>query len=388
MNGFTTLDGYLDRQAREEFLLLLVGAFLIWLTNSMQALLVVVFKADGIPVPQIGILLAVFGLPVVVVTLLTGAVTARLGVLGTMRIGMALTGAAFLSMHWTASSFWPALVSRILWGVGWGLVFSPIFTYAQSRLGSSGFVYRFGIFSTLAALPQAFGPPSAEWLLDQQGGRDVFFIVGTAPVLLALVLTARMRPLSRPVAAKGLALGPAFTGDRSLAVAAIFVSGSMFGYLTSWMAATLQAKAVPIGWFFITSTAAMVGSRVIALRGVEGRDPRKVVAFGLMMMAAGHGTVALSSSVPPVAAGGLAFGLGYSVVYPVLSAWVSRGLGPSDRAGPQAVFNTAFLIGLLWMPLPVTGIVSLFGYDAALLSLAVLGAGMAALLARLGFARS
>lgn len=387
MTGFFALDGYFDRRAREEFLLLLAGAFLVWLTNSMQALLVVVFKAGGLPVPQIGILLAVFGVPVVIVTLLTGAVTARLGVLGTMRIGMALTGAAFLSMHWTAASFWPALVSRLLWGVGWGLVFSPIFTYAQSRLDASGFVYRFGIFSTLAALPQAVGPPSAEWLLAQ-GGRDLFFILGPVPVLLALVLTVRMRPLSKPATAKGLALGPAFTGDRPLAVASIFVSGSMFGYLTSWMAATLQAKAVPIGWFFITSTAAMVGSRVIALRGVEGRDPRKVVAFGLMMMAAGHGTVALSGSVPPVAAGGLAFGLGYSVVYPVLSAWVSRGLAPAERAGPQAVFNTAFLIGLLWMPLPVTGIVSAFGYDAALLSLAGLGAAMAILLARLGFARS
>jgi hypothetical protein len=88
-----------------------------------------------------------------------------------------------------------------------------------------------------------------------------------------------------------------------------------------------------------------------------------------------------------VAGCGMLFGSGYSVVYPVLSAWISEGLNPSERAGPQALFNAVFNVGLLWMPLPITGLIALFGYGGALQILALLSLAMAAFLGWRAFVR-
>jgi MFS family permease len=57
------------------------------------------------------------------------------------------------------------------------------------------------------------------------------------------------------------------------------------------------------------------------------------------------------------------FGLGHSLVYPVLSVWMSEGVDPARRAGPQAWLNAFFNVGLYATPLPETWLVAGFGYD-------------------------
>ncbi len=379
-------DGFLDATARREYLRLAAATLLIYFTNAHASLLAVVFAKHGMPLPQIGLLLSMYGVPVVIVTFLTGAVTARIGTLGTARLGMAVMIVGFGSLQWTADAFWPAMASRLVWGVGYGLLFSPLFTYAQSRLTPARFVYLLGVFSSMAPLAQAFGPPWAEWVLAQ-GGDDVLFLAGTVAGIVALLLTLGMRPLAKSSATSGLALGPAFARERWLPLVAIFVSGSLFGYLASYMAPTLQGKGVAIGWFFISSTCAMFASRFLALKGVESFEPRLVVGGGLLLMGIGFAITAAGASALSAAAGGIVFGTGYSAIYPVLSAWISRGLAPSERSGPQAVFNAVFTVGLNWMPMAVTFVVAAFGYDAALGSLAALGGAMAAVLIVLGIGR-
>ena len=369
-------DGFIDPLARREYLRLGLATLLVYFMNAHAALLAVVFAGNGIPLPEIGLLLSLYGVPVVVITFLTGAVSARLGSLGTTRLGIAVMTVGFGSLQWTADSFWPALASRLVWGIGYGLVFSPLFTYAQSRLTPARFVYLLGVFSSMAPLAQAFGPPWAEWVLAR-GGEDVLFLGGAAAGALGLALTAGLRPLAKPAASQGLALGPAFAPQRRLALVAIFVSGCLFGYLASYMAPTLQAKGVAIGWFFVSSTAAMFASRFLALRRIEDFEPRAVVAAGLLLMGVGFALVAAGSNAWTAAGGGLIFGTGYSAVYPVLSAMISRGLEARDRSGPQAVFNAVFTVGLNWMPLAVTFVIAGFGYDVALASLAALGVAMA-----------
>jgi predicted MFS family arabinose efflux permease len=78
--------------------------------------------------------------------------------------------------------------------------------------------------------------------------------------------------------------------------------------------------------------------------------------------------------------GGILFGTGYSLVYPLLSAWMSEGLEPSRRAGPQALLNTSFNLGLFATPYPETILIAHFGYDATLYALAGLGFATAAFL--------
>jgi MFS family permease len=155
----------------------------------------------------------------------------------------------------------------------------------------------------------------------------------------------------------------------------------MSGFTLAYLAAALQARTIPIACFFAAFTVSLFASRFFALRHVEDIDRRILIASGLALMSLGFVAIALAHAVWwPVIAGGMLFGTGYSLVYPLLSAWMSEGLEPSRRAGPQALLNTSFNLGLFATPYPETILISRFGYDATLYVLAGLGFATALLL--------
>ena len=367
---------FIDPRARVEYILFGLATFLIFFMNAQAALLSTAFHQHGLPLSDIGILLSLYGVPVVIVTLFTGKIATWLGSLGSARWGTAIMAVGFMSLAVTADSFWPALASRLTWGIGYGLMFAPLFTYAQSRITGPRFIYLLGLFSSMAPLAQAGGPLFAEFVLGH-GGAQLMFVLGVIPALLGLGLLFLMRPLAKPPAAGGLALGEALTPSRRIPLVAIFVSGALFGFLASYMTPFLHAKGVSIAWYFVAMTIGIFSTRFIGLGFFQRLDPRLVVSVGMSAMALAYILLVRVQHPFAVAGCGALFGSGYSVVYPVLSAWISGGLSPSERAGPQALFNAVFNVGLLWMPLPVTGLIALFGYGGALQALALLSLVMA-----------
>jgi MFS family permease len=377
INGVAS--GFIDQRARREYVILCLATFLIFFTNAHAALLAVVFQSHGMPLSDVGIILSSYGVPVVIFTLLTGAVAGRIGPLLTLKIGVGFMALAFLSLQWTASWFLSALGSRVVQGVGYGLLFAPLMTYAQSRLSSHRFVYLLGVFSSMAPLAQAFGPPWADFIFFSFGDRYLF-VIGVIPAIIGLGLLFLLRSETTAPATSLFNFKISALKDKGIGLLAIFVSGSIFGFLSSFMAGALHEKGLAIGWFFVASTAAMFTTRFLGLNHFGRFDLRVIVACGLALMGVGFAVVAWGSLAVHVAAGGLVFGAGYSVVYPVLTAWISEGLPSNERSGPQALFNAAFNAGLLLMPLPISYVVAWFGYLGALLSLSALGWGMAGLL--------
>jgi hypothetical protein len=67
---------------------------------------------------------------------------------------------------------------------------------------------------------------------------------------------------------------------------------------------------------------------------------------------------------------GAALGVGNSVMYPVLSSWMSYGLGPTQRAGVQALAATAFYFGIYAAPFPQSWLIGWIGYASTQLWLA------------------
>lgn len=365
--------GFIDARAKGEYLRLSLLTFCVFFLNAHTSMLAIIFTRHGLALPQIGLLLSLYGVPVVIFTFLTSVAAARFGSLGTARFGISFIIIGFLSLSFTSYSFWLALVSRLTWGIGYGLMFSSLVTYAQSRLSNERFIYLFGIFSSMAPIGHALAPPWVEFLLTL-GDDRIIFVIGSLPAIAALGLTFTLRPLAKPSLAGGLLnFGVAFERSRLLPMIAVLVAGCLFGFLSSYMAPALQEKDVAVAWFFMATVFAMLSTRFLAMSHFERLDPRLVVASGLSVMAAAYLVLSITRSEIIVALCGLFFGGGYSVVYPVLSAWISGKLPPSERAGPQAAFNAVFHIGLLWMPLPVTFIISAFGYAGAIISLGLMG---------------
>jgi MFS family permease len=368
-----TPSGFIDARARSEYIRLGTGCFLVAVTNAHSALLAIIFARSGYDLHDIGLLLSIFAIPVVLSALVSGAIADRLGALQTVRLAMVLLTIGFVSFDVTRASFAAAMVSRVIQGVGQGLFLGSALTYAQGRLSPVRFVYLLGIFSSLMVVSQALGPPLGAYVLGEFG-EHAMFLVAAVPALAGLALTFGLRPLPRPPHSPGLHLFSVWRPHFPEPVWAVFVSGCMSGFTIAYLAAALQARTIPIASFFVASTASLFASRFFALRHAEEVDRRILIASGLALMSLGFVAIALAHAVWwPVIVGGILFGTGYSLVYPLLSAWMSEGLEPSRRAGPQALLNTAFNLGLFATPYPETILIARFGYDATLYVLAGFG---------------
>lgn len=362
-------DGFVDARARYEFMRFGTAVFLVSFLYSHAALLAVVFSHEGFDLQHVGLLLSLYVFPVLLTSFSIGAIAGRIGVLATTRIAICLLIVGFASLFFTVDNFYAALASRLVQGLGQGMFLGSILTYAQSRLSPRRFIYLLGVFSSMAPLAQAFAPPFGAVILAHFGPRPMF-VVATLPALIGLALTFTVRALPRAAKPQGLDFGKALRRDRMAPLCAAFVNGTMFGFVMAYLSTVLEAKALPLAAFFIASTAAMLASRVLAMRRMEAVDRHFLVAGGFVLEAASFAAVAGAGGSWLVVLAGVLFGMGYSVVYPVLSAWMSDGLPASERVGPQGLLNAVFSLGLFAMPFPQTYLIAAFGYNATLICLA------------------
>ncbi len=375
--------GFVDREARAEYRRIALSIFLVAFMNAHSTLLSIVFAHDGYDLHTIGVLLSSMAITVILFALLSGEFSGRLGVLPTLRIAMALTLVGFASLMATRGVFAAALASRLVQGAGQGLFLSAAITYAQSRLSSARFLFLLGVFSAMMPLAQAVAPPFGEWVLNVAGDRAMF-LAASAPALVGLALTLGVRPVPKPPSSGGLHLVASWRPSLIEPMLAILVGGAMFGFTTAYMAAALQARSVPLAAFFTASTLTMFATRALGLRRIETANRRYLVGAGLAFEAIGFLVVAAAQRFWLVALGGVLFGVGHSMVYPVLSVWISEGVAPERRAGPQAWLNTFFNIGLFAAPLPETWLIYRLGYEQTMSALAGLAAFGAVWLAARG----
>lgn len=379
--------GYVDARARGEYRRLATGCFLVAFMNAHSTLLSVIFARAGHDLHATGLLITAIAIPVIVFALFSSEVAARIGVLWTLRIAMALTTVGFASLQFTKGDFAAAYASRAVQGVGQGLFLSSVITYAQSRLNATRFVFLLGVLSAVMPLTQAIAPPFGEWVIGRWGDGFLFLLV-SVPALVGIALTFSLRPLDRPAKARGLDLFASWKPAYLEPLLAVLLNGTMFGYATAYFASAFQARGLPLAAFFTASLVTMFSSRLLALRGVDSVNPRLLVAGGLALLSAGFVAVALSGrTVWPVVAGGIVFGFGYSLTYPMLSAWMSEGVPPERRAGPQAWLNGFFNFGLFAMPLPATWLIAATDYETVMLVLAALNLAFALWMAARGALR-
>ena len=351
--------GYIDDQGRREFIRFGVAAFLASLLNAHVALLSILFAQVGHSLHATGWLLSLFAVPVIGINLLAGPIAARIGVLATARLSFLFCILGFGSLLFTAQDFWGALASRLFHGIGFGLFLPSVMTYGQSRLNQRRFVGLVIVFSSLIPFAYAIGPAVGEYSLAHQG-REIFFLAALVPGVIGLVLTMGLRPLAKPER-RGLALSGALKPRFVLPLAALFVGGTLHAYSLAYLPPDFIARGLSLALFFVPSTIATGLSRVSG-NMFQRFQPRFLVSVGVAMMGFGLAAIAVTSHIIIVVLGSILFGLGSSVLYPVVSAWLAQGIEPEKRAGSQAVGSAAFYLGLHGMPLPLAFLVEPAGY--------------------------
>ena len=372
---------YIDQLARGEFIRVGLGVLLVSFMTAHATLFSIVFARNGHDLHDIGVILSSAALPIIFFSLISSEFCTRIGVLPTLRLAMVLCIIGFASFYFTRASFTGAIVSRIVQGAGQGLFLSAAITYGQSRLTPNRLLYLLGVFSAMMPLSQALGPPFGEWSLARFG-ENAMIAIAVVPGLMGLALTFGVRPIPSPPRAGGLDLVASWRKELVLPLVSVASAGSLFGFAVAYLAPALEARHIPIAAFFTASTLTMFATRFLGLRRVEAVDRRFLVAAGLMLEAIGYVAVSgAGSRAWMVSIGGVLFGFGHSMIYPVLAVWVTDGVDAARRAGPQAWLNAFFNLGIYATPLPETWLVAAYGYEAAMVALAAIAAAVAIWLA-------
>ena len=353
--------GFIDAQARREYFFVAASTLFFSTSAAHASLMALAFERSGYDLSTIGSLLASLAGTTVAFTLMSGWIMTRIGALQGMRLAMLATGLGMLSLNWTMDSFTQALASRLLWGVGIGLFLPCSMVYLQSRLNLTRFVYLVTVFSAMVPLAQAIAPSMGEFTLDRFGPQTMM-IEGAAWVLFGLLMTVRLRPLPRPTVSGRLDFRSSLHSRYALPVLGLLGGGTIFGYAFAYIAPSLEPRGISLSWFFIASTTAMIFGRVGISRFIQTMSPPLIAGIGLLFSCLSL-TIAAYAFHPLVAAvAGAALGVGNSVMYPVLSSWMSHGLGATQRAGVQSLAATAFYFGIYAAPFPQAWIIGRIGY--------------------------
>jgi MFS family permease len=362
-----------DAGSAREYVLLCCATLLIFATHSQSSYLSVVLSLRGLTPPQTGFVLGAYGIPVILATLFSGLLSAKFGVLRCMRLGAVLLTLGYMGFEFTSGSVMLNAACRFVQGAGFGFFLAPSMAYARSRLGPRRVVHLFGIFASMVPLPQAIGPLLAERYL-QAYGLKYMFVFGSVPALLGLPLLFFLRELPNPAA--NIKLGKVFSlfavAGLRLPLLSIAVVGLMFGYVTSFLSLLLTTSGIDVSSFFIPFGVTMVLGRFTLLPAVEAASKQKVTACSLFLLAASFAVLSAAPSSSVALIGGVLFGLGYSIAYPVLSIWASEDTEPSRRAEPLAAFNTVFNAGIMTIPYVVGSLASSGGNRYLMAGLAVL----------------
>lgn len=369
--------GFIDARARYEFFAMCAAGFLFSVTHNYSALFAIVFERAGHSLAEIGLLLSLFAIPAIAAALLSSAAVARFGALRTARWSILLTLVGVGSLAFTRDHFVPALLSRIVQAAGVGMFLPAGMVYIQSRITRANFVYFVTVFSAGIPLAAAVAPPLGAWTLERFGA-TALFLEAAAPAALGIALTYGLRVLPSAGAASGLALSGAFRNAFILPYAAVLMGGALYGFSVSYLAADLHGRAIALAAFFVPSSIAMVAVRFVGMRWMAKLRPPLLVAASLLIYGLAFVLIAVAREPIVMAAGGVAFGLGNSIMFPVVSAWLGEGLSPAERAGPQAVGTASFYFGIYAIPLPQTFMIGAWGFFATEIIFAIAAVAMAA----------
>ncbi|MCC2097594.1 MAG: MFS transporter [Hyphomicrobiales bacterium] len=359
----TAPSGFIDRLARREYLLICLAGFLFSVSHNYSALLAIVFERSGHSLQATGLLLSLFSITAISGSLASSAVCARLGVMRAIRWAIFLTCISMASFALTRETFVLALLSRLVQGVGVGLLVPVALVYVQSRITRANFVVLITGFSAGIPLASAIAPPLGEWTLKHYG-ETALFIEAAFPAALGVLATIGLRDAQRPANTGGLNLQGGFAPHLWLPYIVVLAGGGLYGYSVNYLAASMQERAILLGAFFIPSSISLVLMRLGAIWIMRQLNPRTLVTLSLLTYGIGFAFIAAASGYAAMIIGGVFFGIGNSIMFPVVAAWVGENVPPERRAAPQAVNNASFYFGMYALPFPQAYLIGHFGYIA------------------------
>jgi MFS family permease len=306
----------------------------------------------------------------------------RIGGRWTVVVGTLILAAGFLLAAVT-SSLAIFYAAAALFGIAFSLVANASGTYMIANWFGERSGRMIGLYMMIGSLGGAVMPPVAGTLTASQGGWRLYWVAMAAVALLIAILCAvfiREPPnLAEPVADSAEPVLPTGWGYRSFLPTSQFaiLATAMVG--TQFCTITVSAVTVPhfanLGWpeeyaAQILGLQGLVGSIATGISGwlTERYDPKRILAAGLLLEAAGtlllafaHGLWMTYLFVP-------VFGIGWSVTSLAVTVLLIRCFG--SKSGTAALSTVWMLAGFATAGPSIAGLTAdMTGGFVAVLSL-------------------
>jgi MFS family permease len=331
---------------RRQFGLLWLGSFAFFLSFLLLLAALPLFARRLVDSDAaVGIVMAVFGVPSLLLRAVAGWGTDRFGRRPLMLGGAAVFSLASVAYTWTTGLAGLVLV-RLLHGCGMGL-----YPTAASAMvadvappGRRGEIL--GFYGAAGSVALAIGPVAGIAIAERLGFTALFVIAG-ATAAVALFATAgvgetlarrRTVPLTVTDTLSRAALVPA-----GLALCLTFSYGTLVAFLPLHAA----ANGVNPGVFFLVFAITITVARGPAGRLSDriGRPP--VAGTGLVLTAAAMVILAFADDLAGLAAAGAVNGLAYGVAQPALVAWSVDSVPEGERGRAMGTYHSAFELGII-----------------------------------------
>ncbi len=361
--------------------------------------LILLHEVRGIPLPTVGLLLAVPGVVGLLAVPASGALVDRLGPRSVLRGALLLQAAAsvLLAVVGTPLTVLPAVV---LLGLGLGPSFPATNALLSGLVTDPGQTARaFGVQFTALNASIGLGGLAAAGIVDvaRPATFSVLYIANAVTCLLfAGTVPAAAPPRVRPVGEvepsyREVLADPVFR--RVCLVALLF---ALTGYAALDAGVPAYTRVVGdvsprvIALLYVSNTALIVGGQLVVVRLLRGRRRSRALAAAAAVWAVSWALLLLLPDVGPsgrvvlVLAFGAVFGVGETLMAPVLSPLVNALATDRLRGRYNALQGATFSVAFVVSP-AVSALLVGSGLGRAWVGALVLGAVVSAVLAlRLG----
>ena len=326
--------------------------------------LILLSEVRGIPLPTVGLLLAVPGVVGLLAVPVSGALVDRLGPRVVLRAALVLQAAANVGLA-TATSPLTALPAVALLGLGLGPSF-PATSALLSGLapGRETAARAFGVQFTALNASIGLGGLTAATIVDVESPRT-FVVLYLANAVACLVYALVLPPAAPQRVAAAHEEQPSYREVLADPVFRRVCLVSLLFALTGYSALDggVPAYARVVGGvspqvvalLFAVNTAVIVGGQLAVVKLLRGRRRSSALAAAAVVWAVAWGLLLLVPLLPPagrvlaVLAYGGVFGLGETLMAPVLgplvNALATDRLRGRYNATQGATFSIAFVVG-------------------------------------------
>lgn len=379
----------IEESSLSPFLLLFVENFLFWVGYNSTSLLPAYLTSLGAGQTFVGFYNILGILLTVVIVVFFGKPLVRLPRVLALRWGFGLMVAASLLSWVFASSLGLLVLFRLVAAVSQVFVSTLMLSVLLDLTPPDGRAGGIAVYSVAGMITNPISALAGEAVFRWAGGPGLFLLAGGLGLLAlgwSFLIREPQRPLptEEPLSFRKVVARPEL---RTLLVLS-FLFGIFYSALVTFLPDHTRRTLgeANLSAFLIPFSAVSIAIRLVFGKRLDEHPPRRFLWFSFTAVGLAQLFLLLPASWAWIALAGLLYGVGHSVLYPLLNALVVEMGGEDQKAVYSNVFLVANLLGAVLMT-PVLGVVGDLAGFSAVIGLLALAAVVSILLVRRRFPR-